>query len=135
MGLPQEELDLFLELKNGVIRPPVSPLDLEASRAYGKKTGLFPIMHVLVMREALLRAHPWLASSLFTAFRQAKDISIRELEAQRDDSLVAVLKGLQAVGVGAGEVLDRYERLLRERDAIGRDVSAGSRPHDPTSSR
>ncbi|HET9600613.1 MAG TPA: 3-hydroxyacyl-CoA dehydrogenase NAD-binding domain-containing protein [Acidimicrobiales bacterium] len=66
---------------------------------------------------------------------QAAGRSIRELEAQRDDSLVAVLKGLQAVGVGAGEVLDRYERLLRERDAIGRDVSAGSRPHDPTSSR
>jgi 4,5-dihydroxyphthalate decarboxylase len=51
-----------------------------AERAYYKKTGLFPIMHVLVVREELLRKHPWLASSLFTAFRQAKDIAIRELE-------------------------------------------------------
>jgi 4,5-dihydroxyphthalate decarboxylase len=51
-----------------------------AERAYYKKTGLFPIMHVLVVRETLLRQHPWLASSLFTAFRQAKDIAIRELE-------------------------------------------------------
>jgi cytochrome P450 len=39
MGLPQEELDLFLELKNGIIRPPVSPLDLEAAAAYRTKTG------------------------------------------------------------------------------------------------
>jgi len=51
-----------------------------AERAYFKKTGLFPIMHVLVVREELLRRHAWLASSLFTAFRQAKDIAIRELE-------------------------------------------------------
>jgi len=51
-----------------------------AERAYFKKSGLFPIMHVLVVREELLRRHPWLASSLFTGFRQAKDIAIRELE-------------------------------------------------------
>ena len=51
-----------------------------AERAYCKKTGLFPIMHVLAVRAELLKQHPWLASSLFTAFRQAKDIAIRELE-------------------------------------------------------
>jgi 4,5-dihydroxyphthalate decarboxylase len=51
-----------------------------AERAYYKKTGLFPIMHVLAVRAELLKQHPWLASSLFTAFRQAKDIAIRELE-------------------------------------------------------
>jgi cytochrome P450 len=39
MGLPQEELDLFLELKNGIIRPPVPPMDLEAAHAYRLKTG------------------------------------------------------------------------------------------------
>jgi len=39
MGLPQEELPTFLELKNGIIRPPVPPLDLEAARAYREKTG------------------------------------------------------------------------------------------------
>jgi cytochrome P450 len=39
MGLPQEELTTFLELKNGIIRPPVPPLDMEAARAYREKTG------------------------------------------------------------------------------------------------
>jgi len=39
MGLPQEELPLFLELKNGIIRPPVPPMDMEAACAYRMKTG------------------------------------------------------------------------------------------------
>lgn len=51
-----------------------------AERDYFLKTGLFPIMHVLAVREALLADNPWLASSLFAAFKQAKDAAIRELE-------------------------------------------------------
>jgi carnitine 3-dehydrogenase len=43
---------------------------------------------------------------------QAAGRSIRELEALRDDCLVAVLQGLRAAGFGAGEVLDDYERAL-----------------------
>lgn len=39
MGLPPEELATFLDMKNGIIRPPVPPLDLEAARAYREKTG------------------------------------------------------------------------------------------------
>jgi cytochrome P450 len=39
MGLPQEELGLFLELKDGIIRPPTSPGDLESGKAYREKTG------------------------------------------------------------------------------------------------
>jgi cytochrome P450 len=39
MGLPQEELNLFLELKNGIIRPPVPPKDLGAGKAWRMKTG------------------------------------------------------------------------------------------------
>lgn len=39
MGLPQEELGLFLELKDGIIRPPVPITDLEAGREYRRRTG------------------------------------------------------------------------------------------------
>jgi cytochrome P450 len=39
MGLPQEELDLFLELKNGIIRPPVDPMDMIAATEFRMKTG------------------------------------------------------------------------------------------------
>jgi 4,5-dihydroxyphthalate decarboxylase len=39
---------------------------------YYRRTGLFPIMHTVVVREALVTAHPWLAVSLVEAFREAK---------------------------------------------------------------
>jgi carnitine 3-dehydrogenase len=43
---------------------------------------------------------------------QAAGRSVRELEAERDACLVAVLQALRSVGVGAGVVVDRYERTL-----------------------
>jgi carnitine 3-dehydrogenase len=46
---------------------------------------------------------------------QAGTATIRELEALRDDCLVAVMQGLRTADYGAGEVLDRYERTLFER--------------------
>ena len=39
MGLPQEDLELFLEFKNGVIRPPVPPADLAAAYEFRAKTS------------------------------------------------------------------------------------------------
>ncbi|MBM4265443.1 MAG: cytochrome P450 [Deltaproteobacteria bacterium] len=40
MGLPQEDLELFLELKNGIIRPPIAnPYDIAAAKEYRAKTG------------------------------------------------------------------------------------------------
>ena len=41
-------------------------------RAYYETTGIFPIMHTLVMKEELAREHPWLAQSLYDAFMEAK---------------------------------------------------------------
>ena len=45
---------------------------------------------------------------------QAGHLSIRQLEALRDDCLVAVMQGLRAHRFGAGTVLDDYERALFE---------------------
>ena len=33
--------------------------------AYFKRTGIFPIMHVLGIRKSLVDEHPWLAVNLF----------------------------------------------------------------------
>jgi 4,5-dihydroxyphthalate decarboxylase len=40
--------------------------------AYYKRTGIFPIMHVLGVRKSLADDHPWLAVNLFKAFNEAK---------------------------------------------------------------
>ncbi|MDE0176389.1 MAG: ABC transporter substrate-binding protein [Defluviicoccus sp.] len=51
-----------------------------AEEAYYRKTGLYPIMHLVAMRESLAEAHPWLPASLYKAFRAAKNIAVAALD-------------------------------------------------------
>jgi 4,5-dihydroxyphthalate decarboxylase len=51
-----------------------------AERAYYEKTGIFPIMHTVVVREELAREHPWLPRSLYDAFIEAKRLAYGRLE-------------------------------------------------------
>ncbi|MEE2954620.1 MAG: ABC transporter substrate-binding protein [Pseudomonadota bacterium] len=44
----------------------------EEERIFFNKTGIFPIMHTLVIREAIWKKHPWVSSSLFCAFEASK---------------------------------------------------------------
>lgn len=44
---------------------------------YYKRTKIFPIMHVLVIRKEIYDRHPWAALSLYKAFCQAKDLAIQ----------------------------------------------------------
>ncbi|CAA9272408.1 MAG: 4,5-dihydroxyphthalate decarboxylase [uncultured Arthrobacter sp.] len=48
-------------------------------QAFFHETGIFPIMHLVVVQERVHRAHPWLAANLVTAFTEAKDRSVRRL--------------------------------------------------------
>jgi 4,5-dihydroxyphthalate decarboxylase len=52
-------------------------------RNYFKKTGFFPIQHILVIKSAVLEKHPWVALSLFEAWQAAKQECYRWLERQR----------------------------------------------------
>jgi 4,5-dihydroxyphthalate decarboxylase len=49
-------------------------------RAYYEKTRIFPIMHTVVIREELVREHPWLPRSLYNAFIEAKRLAYERLE-------------------------------------------------------
>ena len=45
---------------------------IATERAWFAATGLFPIMHVVVVRRDVYQAHPWVAQSLYKAFELAK---------------------------------------------------------------
>jgi 4,5-dihydroxyphthalate decarboxylase len=51
----------------------------EVEAAYFKKTRIFPIMHAIGIRRALVDKHPWLAVSVYKAFLKAKQIALAEL--------------------------------------------------------
>jgi 4,5-dihydroxyphthalate decarboxylase len=44
----------------------------ELEREYYRKTRIFPVMHTVVIREALYREHRWIAESLYKAYVEAK---------------------------------------------------------------
>jgi 4,5-dihydroxyphthalate decarboxylase len=50
-----------------------------AEQAYYKKTGLFPIMHLIGIRKSLAAQYPWLPVSVYKAFCEAKALAMTDL--------------------------------------------------------
>jgi 4,5-dihydroxyphthalate decarboxylase len=46
---------------------------------YYRRTRIFPIMHLIVLRQEVFAAHPWAAQSLYKAFCEAKALCQREM--------------------------------------------------------
>jgi 4,5-dihydroxyphthalate decarboxylase len=49
-------------------------------QAYYGKTGIYPLMHAVGIRNTLLQAHPWMARAVFDAFHKAKEIALADLQ-------------------------------------------------------
>ncbi len=68
-------------------RPPSLPKDTPnvgwlfadptaAAKDYFKRTGIFPIMHLVGVRRTLAEQHPWLPGAVFKAFEQSKKAAL-----------------------------------------------------------
>jgi 4,5-dihydroxyphthalate decarboxylase len=49
------------------------------AKDYYKRTGVFPIMHVVGIRKELAEAHPWLPGAVLKAFDQSKAVALDKL--------------------------------------------------------
>lgn len=52
-------------------------------RDYYRRTGIFPIMHVTVIKREVVDAHPWLPAALIAAFEESKRIAYKRMENPR----------------------------------------------------
>ena len=52
---------------------------VEQEQAYFRRTRIFPIMHLVGIRKALVEANPWLPDSVFKAFERAKNMALDEV--------------------------------------------------------
>ena len=101
---------------------PLIPDPAEAGLASLRRTGVYPINHLLVVRDELLPAHPGLAPALFEAFAEAKR---RYLAAGPDepDRRVAEATGADPVPYG----LDANRHVLQAlvQAAYGQHILRG----------
>jgi 4,5-dihydroxyphthalate decarboxylase len=81
--------------------PEVKPLFPTASALeaeWFRKTGIYPVNHIVVVKSELAAAHPWILGELFTAFKTAKELYLDRLYTQgpssADDELKLRLKNI-----------------------------------------
>jgi 4,5-dihydroxyphthalate decarboxylase len=77
-----------------------------AAKDYFKRTGIFPIMHLVGVRKTLAEQHPWLPGAVYKAFVAAKE---QALELLSDTSATKVTLPFVE------------ERLKEARDLMGED--------------
>ena len=60
----------------------------KAEMEYYRQTGIYPIMHTVVIRNEILTKHPWVAVSLLQGFQLAKELCYRRMRNPRNLAVV-----------------------------------------------
>ena len=81
--LVEGEIDGFIAPRAPAITSPhigwLFPDPMAAGKDYYKRTGIFPIMHLVGVRWTLAEKHPWLPAAVLKAFEQSKKIALDQL--------------------------------------------------------
>ncbi len=56
------------------------PDTLAAEKGWYQRTGIYPVHGLIVVKDELLAAHPWLAKSVFEAFVKSKELWLEQLK-------------------------------------------------------
>jgi 4,5-dihydroxyphthalate decarboxylase len=88
--LAEGELDALIH--SSIIKPIVNkdprvarlfPGYKDEEKKYFDKTGIFPIMHVLGIKNEVIEKHPWVAVNMYRAFDEAKNIAMERMRNPR----------------------------------------------------
>lgn len=71
------------------------PNPKEAEADYYKRSGIFPIMHTVVVKNHILEENPWVAVSFLQAFQKSKEICYQRMKDPRNFALVWVKEIMQ----------------------------------------
>jgi len=83
--------------------------------AFYRRTGIFPIMHVVGIKQEIVERHPWVAVNLYKAFEEAKALAMKRMENPRIVPLAWYREGWEEQEHILGA--DPWEYGLTERNA------------------
>ena len=118
------EGELAATIGGSIDHPDVGPLiadPVQAGFASLRDRGLYPINHLVVVRDDLLEAHPDLATAVFDAFAEAKDAYVERLRREAIDEptpadvmyqRVLEVTGADPLPYGIGPNLPMIEQLI-----------------------
>jgi 4,5-dihydroxyphthalate decarboxylase len=91
--------------------------------AFYKKTGIFPIMHVMGIKQEIVERHPWVPINMFHAFQKAKAIAMARMANPR----IVPLAWYREAWEEQEEILgpDPWEYGLGERNRHNVETLAG----------
>lgn len=103
---------------DGLLRSPYPDL-VEAQKAYFKATGVFPIMHFVLMRESLHKEMPDLAGRLMAAFVEAKN------RAKKTGALPSLAGESWEFGLAANKAaLDTFFGFVHDQGWVAESINA-----------